>query len=251
MRPSAARLLWLAALVASTADAWRMMAGPGNINKSSGYSCRRGSGMRMQMAPTAVAAASASRAFEGDAVGFLDPREATRPSLEVRVNLKVSLGRTHIRTHVHRCVHPAPDPTPPTKQTHTHKQAAEARFLAHLQQCPFIAVLRGVAAADVAPTMAALLAEGVGLASVPAEAPAGLAALREVGETGGEGMMVGAATVVSVEQVEAAAAVGASFVSCPHVDPEIIERCVCVAGLKGGEGWGRWCLGGVMGNQDK
>lgn len=79
-----------------------------------------------------------------------------------------------------------------------------------------------------APTLDALAAEGLALASIPAEAPAGLAALRGVaGVRGGSGgLMLGAATVVSLEQVEAAAAAGAGFVSCPHVDPEIIERAI-------------------------
>jgi 2-keto-3-deoxy-6-phosphogluconate aldolase len=105
----------------------------------------------------------------------------------------------------------------------------------HLQACPFIAVLRGVQGTDVAPTLQALAAEGWTLASIPAEAPAGLGALSETGAAaaaaGGDwdmDMMLGAATVVSVEQVDRAAEAGAAFVSCPHVDPEIIERCVCV-----------------------
>lgn len=80
---------------------------------------------------------------------------------------------------------------------------------------------------DVTPAIQALAAEGVTLASVPAEAPAGIEALREDSAARGKGLMLGAATVISVEQVERAAAAGAAFVSCPHVDPEIIERCVC------------------------
>lgn len=79
-----------------------------------------------------------------------------------------------------------------------------------------------------APTIQALAAEGFTLASVPAEAPAGLAALRgrEVQQLSSGNLMLGAATVISLEQVDIAAEAGASFISCPHVDPEIIERCV-------------------------
>jgi 2-keto-3-deoxy-6-phosphogluconate aldolase len=72
--------------------------------------------------------------------------------------------------------------------------------------------------------MQALASEGWTLASVPAEAPAGLGALASMMDD--SGMMLGAATVVSVEQVKRAAESGAAFISCPHVDPEIIERCV-------------------------
>ena len=46
--------------------------------------------------------ASAGRVFEGDSVGFLDPREAARPSLEVRVPRSFSpreyLYGTYVRT---------------------------------------------------------------------------------------------------------------------------------------------------------
>lgn len=111
-----------------------------------------------------------------------------------------------------------------------HTQATEAHFLEQLQTCPFIAVLRGVDAAGVAPSMQVLAAEGFTLASIPAEAPAGLEALRDMGNDGKE-VMLRAATVVSVAQVERAAASGAAFVSCPHVDPEIIERCVSVVNV--------------------
>lgn len=77
---------------------------------------------------------------------------------------------------------------------------------------------------DVVPAMQALAEAGFTLASVPAEAPAGIEALRDMA-TRVQELMTGAATVISVEQVERAAASGAAFVSCPHVDPEIIQRC--------------------------
>ncbi len=119
-----------------------------------------------------------------------------------------------------------PSPSTPLLKPSTQPQAAEARFLDHLQACPFIAVLRGVqSSADVGPTLQALAAEGWTLASVPAEAPAGLGSLASIVNGGGvDSMMLGAATVVSVEQVERAADSGAAFISCPHVDGEIIER---------------------------
>lgn len=77
--------------------------------------------------------------------------------------------------------------------------------------------------------------------SIPAESPAGIKSL-ERARSGGvkmmtavargsrydeeeeEDVMIGAATVISVKQVDEAADHGASFISCPHMDPEIIER---------------------------
>lgn len=109
MRP--APLLWLAAALASTttAEAWRM-AGPAAgvaaaVGKGGGSTSRaiasRREGrapVRMQLGPVT----SAGRAFQGDSVGFLDPREAARPSLEVRPCVYESIfdtTHTYARTH--------------------------------------------------------------------------------------------------------------------------------------------------------
>ena len=112
---------------------------------------------------------------------------------------------------------------------HIHTQEIEAKALDFLAQCPFIAVLRGIDGANIERTFNQLIDAGLTMLSIPAEAPAGLKSLRAIQHRFGtdqQQVMIGAATVISVEQVDEAADHGASFISCPHTDPEIIRRYV-------------------------
>jgi len=69
------------ALLASRAGAWMMMVGRGGRGASTSLARAGARGLRMQVAPSTAAATS--RAWDGEGVGFLDPREVKRPSLQV------------------------------------------------------------------------------------------------------------------------------------------------------------------------
>lgn len=112
----------------------------------------------------------------------------------------------------------------------------EAHALACLDTCPLVAVLRGVAAVDLPKVIMTLRQEGLTMISIPAESPAGLEGLRALTSSSSSlsstssshqkllPFALGAATVISPDQVDLAAAAGASFVSCPHTDPAILAR---------------------------
>src|SRR3954463_7384206 len=77
--------------------------------------------------------------------------------------------------------------------------------------------------AAAAPLGAALAAGGLPLAEVTLRTPGALNALRELARN--EELVVGAGTVISVEQVDAVAEAGARFVVSPGFSAEVVQRC--------------------------
>jgi 2-dehydro-3-deoxyphosphogluconate aldolase / (4S)-4-hydroxy-2-oxoglutarate aldolase len=69
-----------------------------------------------------------------------------------------------------------------------------------------------------------LHANGIRAVEVTFDQPTSLAALRRLASHASDDMLVGAGTVMTVEQVDAAADAGATFVVCPHLDLRLVER---------------------------
>ena len=98
--------------------------------------------------------------------------------------------------------------------------------LARFRRLPLLGILRGIAAADVEPLAEAVI--GAGLTTVEitmntAGAPALIARLRAAA---GERLMVGAGTVLDLDDLAAALDAGASFIVMPTLDAAVVERCV-------------------------
>jgi 2-dehydro-3-deoxyphosphogluconate aldolase / (4S)-4-hydroxy-2-oxoglutarate aldolase len=78
--------------------------------------------------------------------------------------------------------------------------------------------------ADLAMKLAdALVAGGLPVAEMTLRTPAGLAAIRAMSARGD--LLVGAGTVTSIEQVDAAVEAGARFVVSPGLDAEVVTHC--------------------------
>lgn len=77
--------------------------------------------------------------------------------------------------------------------------------------------------ADAAPLAEALVAGGLPVAEVTFRTAAGPDAIRAIAERGD--CLVGAGTVLTVEQVDEAAAAGAEFVVSPGLSRAVVERC--------------------------
>ena len=69
----------------------------------------------------------------------------------------------------------------------------------------------------------ALVAGGLPLVEVTLRTPAGLDAIRAMAARGD--LLVGAGTVTSIEQADAAVAAGARFVVSPGLDAEVVRHC--------------------------
>lgn len=99
--------------------------------------------------------------------------------------------------------------------------------LAELRLVPVVAVED---AADAVPLARGLLAGGLPVAEVTFRTPAAAEAIRAMVAEGlrtddGHELLVGAGTVVSPEQVDAAVEAGARFVVSPGLSREVVERC--------------------------
>jgi 2-dehydro-3-deoxyphosphogluconate aldolase / (4S)-4-hydroxy-2-oxoglutarate aldolase len=89
-----------------------------------------------------------------------------------------------------------------------------------LGSTPLVAIVRFPEGGDVVGAIEALVAGGVDRLEVTADTPGAFAAVEHAARNG---RMVGVGTVLSSDQVRAAAAAGARFVVSPGLVPEVIE----------------------------
>ena len=93
---------------------------------------------------------------------------------------------------------------------------------------PVVAILRGLTPEHSSDIGQALLTAGIRVLEVPLNSPQPFASIERLSAECGRAALVGAGTVLSVEQVEAAAAAGARLIVSPHMDPEVIRRAVAL-----------------------
>ena len=100
---------------------------------------------------------------------------------------------------------------------------SEETVLATLQRARVLPVVALDDASVVPDLCAALLAGGISTVEITFRTAAAAAALERASEV--EGMVVGAGTVLTVEQARAAAEAGAAFAVAPGTDDEIVAAC--------------------------
>lgn len=94
-------------------------------------------------------------------------------------------------------------------------------FLSRLSEEGAIAILRTSSADRVRPAMEAAISGGFRIVEITLNTPDALRRIAELAQR--EEVIVGAGTVLEVEQVKAAVDAGARFVVSPVVDPRVIE----------------------------
>ncbi len=100
---------------------------------------------------------------------------------------------------------------------------SEETVLATLEQARVLPVVALDDASVVPELCTALLAGGISTIEITFRTPAAAAALERASEV--EGMVVGAGTVLTVEQARVAAGAGAAFAVAPGTDEEIVAAC--------------------------
>jgi 2-dehydro-3-deoxyphosphogalactonate aldolase len=91
-----------------------------------------------------------------------------------------------------------------------------------LRERPLIAILRGLEPEEAADIGAALVSAGILCAEVPLNSPDAPASIAILRERHGHQLMVGAGTVLSVQDVMVVAASGAQLVVSPDTNPAVI-----------------------------
>ncbi|MCH1925703.1 2-dehydro-3-deoxy-6-phosphogalactonate aldolase [Shewanella sp. C32] len=89
---------------------------------------------------------------------------------------------------------------------------------------PLIAILRGITNDEVVDVTAALIEEGFTMIEVPLNSPNAVESIRRIVAAFGDKALIGAGTVLTVEQVDAVAAVGGKLIVSPNMNPAVIKR---------------------------
>jgi 2-dehydro-3-deoxyphosphogalactonate aldolase len=106
----------------------------------------------------------------------------------------------------------------------------------YLTPLPLVAVLRGIAPADVEAIGAALTEHGFRILEVPLNSPDPFESIRRLAQAHRERCLVGAGTVIDVADVERVAGVGGRLIVMPHGDLAVIREAkrlglVCLPGV--------------------
>lgn len=103
-------------------------------------------------------------------------------------------------------------------------------FDAAFAQCPLVAILRGVRPDEVEDVGEALVTAGFTLIEVPLNSPQPLDSIARLGRRLGARAVVGAGTVLRVDEVEAVRAAGGRIIVSPNANPTVIAAAAA-AGL--------------------
>ena len=105
-----------------------------------------------------------------------------------------------------------------------------------MARLPLVAILRGLPPDDAPAILEVLLAHGFLLIEIPLNSPDPLKSVAAMSELAPAEALIGAGTVLRVEDVAAVAEAGGDLIISPHADVEIIRAAkarglVCVPGV--------------------
>lgn len=109
-------------------------------------------------------------------------------------------------------------------------------FTIHFAACPLIAIIRGVTPDAVEAVGDALVEAGIRIIEVPLNSPDPLASIERLARRLGDAALIGAGTVLAVEQVAQVADAGGRIIVSPCVNPTVIAATVA-AGLVSAPGY--------------
>ena len=114
--------------------------------------------------------------------------------------------------------------------------SASELFRRYLDQCPLVAIIRGVTPADAEATGEAIHSAGIRIIEVPLNSPDPLDSIARLAKKFGEQMLVGAGTVLKVEDVGRVRDAGGRIIVSPDTNAEVIAA-TAAAGLVASPGY--------------
>ena len=93
-----------------------------------------------------------------------------------------------------------------------------------LDDLPIIAILRGLKPEEAPAALDALARAGIRIVEVPLNSPRPLESLNQLVRRAGDDLLIGAGTVLTLEDVRAIAQTGARLMVAPNCDPPVIEQ---------------------------
>ncbi|WP_066660186.1 MULTISPECIES: 2-dehydro-3-deoxy-6-phosphogalactonate aldolase [unclassified Sphingomonas] len=109
-------------------------------------------------------------------------------------------------------------------------------FTTHFAACPLIAIIRGVTPDAVEAVGDALVEAGIRIIEVPLNSPDPLASVERLSRRLGDAALIGAGTVLTVDQVTQVADAGGQIIVSPCVNPQVIAA-TAAAGLVSAPGY--------------
>ena len=107
--------------------------------------------------------------------------------------------------------------------------SASELFDRYFRQCPLIGIIRGVTADQALATARALYEGGIRIIEVPLNSPGPLKSISSIAGALGDDALVGAGTVLTVDDVEEVKQAGGRLVVSPNMNPEVIGATVAAA----------------------
>jgi 2-dehydro-3-deoxyphosphogalactonate aldolase len=106
----------------------------------------------------------------------------------------------------------------------------------YLDQCPLVAIVRGVTPGEAEAIGDAIFEAGIRIVEVPLNSPDPLVSIERLAARFGERMLVGAGTVLKAEDVDRVRQAGARLVVSPDTNPSVISAAAA-AGLVASPGY--------------
>ena len=114
--------------------------------------------------------------------------------------------------------------------------SASELFRRYLDECPLVAIIRGVTPGDADAIGDAIYAGGIRIVEVPLNSPDPLASIERLAANFGDRMLVGAGTVVKADDVVRIRDVGGRIIVSPDTNVEVIAA-TAAAGLVSSPGY--------------
>jgi 2-dehydro-3-deoxyphosphogalactonate aldolase len=99
-------------------------------------------------------------------------------------------------------------------------------FQTHLAELPIVAILRGITPDEVVPVGRALIAAGIRIIEIPLNSPDPFESIQLLSSDAGPQALIGAGTVLDVEDVKRVKNAGGQLIVSPNTDPAVIKAAV-------------------------